>query len=73
MLFVDVTASSPVCRALGPLVRDYLAMVVWWVLRRSTEVPPLAQTIARSDRIPVVLENIAARCCKCYWLALGHP
>ncbi|HWS94608.1 MAG TPA: chloride channel protein [Mycobacterium sp.] len=51
-LLAGVRGSSPVRRALGPMVGGALAGFGWWVLRRSTKVPPLAQTIARHDRIP---------------------
>jgi H+/Cl- antiporter ClcA len=51
-LLSGITGSSPVRRALGPMVGGALAGFGWWILRRSTEVPPLAQTIARHDRIP---------------------
>ncbi|SPM33330.1 H+/Cl-antiporter ClcA, partial [Mycobacterium rhizamassiliense] len=47
-----VTGSSPVRRVLGPMVGAALAGVGWWILRRRSEVPPLAGTIARHERIP---------------------
>jgi H+/Cl- antiporter ClcA len=51
-LLAGVSGSSPVRRALGPMVGGALAAVGWWILRRRREVPPLAQTIARRGRIP---------------------
>ncbi|PXX08920.1 chloride channel protein [Mycolicibacterium moriokaense] len=45
-LLSGVTDSSPVRRALGPMVGGVLAGFGWWMLRRRTEVPPLADTIA---------------------------
>ena len=51
-MLAGVTASSPVRRVLGPMAGAALAGVGWWILRRRSEVPPLAGTIARHDRIP---------------------
>jgi H+/Cl- antiporter ClcA len=51
-LLAGITGSSPVRRALGPVVGGALAGLGWWILRRSTRVPPLAQTIDRQERIP---------------------
>jgi H+/Cl- antiporter ClcA len=45
-LLSGVTASSPVRRALGPMFGGALAGFGWWMLRRRTEVPSLAETIA---------------------------
>jgi len=45
-LLSGVTDSSPVRRALGPMFGGALAGFGWWMLRRRTEVPPLADTIA---------------------------
>ena len=45
-LLSGVTDSSPVRRAFGPMVGGALAGFGWWMLRRRTEVPPLADTIA---------------------------
>ncbi|WP_231584663.1 chloride channel protein [Mycobacterium haemophilum] len=59
-LLAGITASSPVRRALGPLIGGALAAVGWWILRRSTEVPPLTQTIARGNRIPRLSWSIDA-------------
>ena len=59
-LLAGVTGSSPVRRAVGPMVGGALAAVGWWILRRRTEVPPLAQTIARRGRIPRLSWSIDA-------------
>ncbi|MDT5175130.1 MAG: hypothetical protein QOG37_2381, partial [Mycobacterium sp.] len=50
-LLNGITGSSPVRRALGPMIGAGLAGLGWWMLRRRTDVPPLAGTIARHDRI----------------------
>jgi chloride channel protein, CIC family len=59
-LLAGITDSSPVRRAVGPMVGGALAAVGWWILRRRTEVPPLAQTIARRVRIPRLSWSIDA-------------
>ena len=59
-LLAGITGSSPVRRALGPVVGGALAGLGWWILRRSTRVPPLAQTIARHDRIPRLAWSVDA-------------
>ena len=59
-LLAGITGSSPVRRAVGPMVGGALAAVGWWILRRRTEVPPLAQTIARRGRIPRLSWSIDA-------------
>lgn len=51
-LLTGITGSSPVRRALGPMVGGGLAGLGWWALRRAATVPPLAETIARGERIP---------------------
>ena len=51
-LLSGVTGSSPVRRALGPMIGGALAGFGWWMLRRRTEVPPLAETIASHRPIP---------------------
>ena len=51
-LLVGVTGSSPVRRALGPMVGGALAGLGWWMLRRRSEVPALAETIAGHQRLP---------------------
>ncbi|WP_322857500.1 chloride channel protein [Mycobacterium shigaense] len=47
-----VRASSTTRRVLGPMVGAALAGAGWWILRHRAEVPPLAGTIARHERIP---------------------
>ena len=59
-LLAGITGSSPVRRAVGPMVGGALAGLGWWILRRSTEVPPLPQTIARHDRVPRLSWSIDA-------------
>ncbi|MDX1886493.1 chloride channel protein [Mycolicibacterium sp. 120270] len=51
-LLTGVTASSPVRRAVGPMIGGALAGFGWWMLRRKTDVPALADTIAGHRRIP---------------------
>ena len=51
-LLAGVTESSPVRRAVGPMIGGALAGLCWWVLRRRTTVPPLADAIASSEPIP---------------------
>lgn len=51
-LLSGVTGSSPVRRAIGPMVGGAIAGLGWWLLRRRTEVPPLADTIANHRRLP---------------------
>lgn len=51
-LLAGVASSSPIRRAVGPMIGGALAALGWWLLRRRTDVPPLAQTIARSERVP---------------------
>jgi H+/Cl- antiporter ClcA len=50
-LLQGVTGSSPVRRALGPMVGGALAGLGWWLLRSRTVVPPLSEAIARRERI----------------------
>jgi chloride channel protein, CIC family len=59
-LLAGITGSSPVRRALGPMIGAALAGLGWWILRRRTEVPPMARTIARHDRIPRLSWSIDA-------------
>jgi H+/Cl- antiporter ClcA len=51
-LLAGVASSSPIRRAVGPMIGGALAALGWWLLRRKTDVPPLAETIARSERVP---------------------
>ena len=55
-----ITASSPVRRIIGPTIGAALAGVGWWTLRRRADVPPLAPTIARHERIPRLSWSIDA-------------
>jgi H+/Cl- antiporter ClcA len=50
-LLEGVTGSSPVRRALGPMVGGALAGLGWWRLRSRTDVPSLSAAIARRERI----------------------
>jgi H+/Cl- antiporter ClcA len=59
-LLNGITGSSPVRRAVGPMVGATLAGLGWWILRRRSEVPPLAGTIARHERIPRLSWSIDA-------------
>jgi H+/Cl- antiporter ClcA len=59
-LLDGITGSSPVRRALGPMVGGALAALGWWILRRRTEVPPLEPTIAHHRRIPRLSWSIDA-------------
>jgi H+/Cl- antiporter ClcA len=51
-LLQGITGSSPVRRALGPMIGGALAGAGWWLLRRRTHVPPLEPTITERRRIP---------------------
>jgi H+/Cl- antiporter ClcA len=53
-LLQGVTGSSPVRRALGPMVGGALAGLGWWILRPRTDVPPLSTAIKSRDRIRLV-------------------
>ncbi|SON59363.1 H(+)/Cl(-) exchange transporter ClcA [Mycobacterium simulans] len=59
-LLGGITGSSAVRRAVGPMVGGALAALGWWILRRRTDVPPLAGTIARHERIPRLSWSIDA-------------
>jgi H+/Cl- antiporter ClcA len=50
-LLEGVTGSSPVRRALGPMVGGALVGLGWWILRSRTDVPPVSEAIARRERI----------------------
>ena len=47
-------------RTLGPMIGGALAGFGWWMLRRRTEVPPLAETIASHRPIPRLPMSIDA-------------
>ncbi|CAM4384644.1 Voltage-gated ClC-type chloride channel ClcB [Mycobacterium basiliense] len=59
-LLEGITGSSPVRRALGPMLGAALAGLGWWMLRRKTQVPPLAGTIAGHERVPHLSWSIDA-------------
>jgi H+/Cl- antiporter ClcA len=59
-LLTGITGSSPVRRAVGPMVGGALAAVGWWILRRRTEVPPLEPTITHHARVPRLTWSIDA-------------
>jgi H+/Cl- antiporter ClcA len=59
-LLTGVGDSSPVRRALGPMIGGALAGLGWWMLRRRTDVPPLAETIASHRPIPRLPMSIDA-------------
>jgi H+/Cl- antiporter ClcA len=50
-LLEGVTASSPIRRAVGPMIGGGLAGLGWWILRSRTEVAPLAAAVAHPERI----------------------
>ena len=51
-LLAGVGDSSPVRRALGPMIGGALAGFGWWMLRRRTEVPPLTESIKSHSATP---------------------
>jgi H+/Cl- antiporter ClcA len=51
-LLAGIADSSPVRRAVGPMIGGAIAGFGWWMLRRHTDVPPLADTITEHRRIP---------------------
>jgi H+/Cl- antiporter ClcA len=59
-LLSGVGGSSPVRRAVGPMIGGALAGFGWWMLRRRTTVPPLAETIAAHRPIPRLSMSIDA-------------
>ncbi|OBA70417.1 chloride ion channel protein [Mycobacterium sp. 1554424.7] len=59
-LLTGITGSSPVRRALGPVVGGALAGLGWWLLRSRTPVPPLEGTIARREPIPRLAWSVDA-------------
>jgi H+/Cl- antiporter ClcA len=50
-LLEGVTASSPIRRAVGPMIGGGLAGLGWWILRSRTEVAPLAAAVKQRERI----------------------
>lgn len=59
-LLGGVTGSSPIRRAVGPMIGGAVTGVGWWILRRRAEVPALDTTIARNERIPRLSWSIDA-------------
>jgi H+/Cl- antiporter ClcA len=59
-LLSGVGGSSPVRRAIGPMVGGALAGCGWWILRRRTDVPGLTETIKNHRPIPRVPMSIDA-------------
>jgi H+/Cl- antiporter ClcA len=59
-LLTGVGESSPVRRALGPMLGGALGGLGWWILRRRSEVPALAETIANHRPIPRLPMSIDA-------------
>ncbi|MEJ6537467.1 MAG: chloride channel protein [Mycobacterium sp.] len=51
-LLDGVTASSPVRRAVGPMIGGALAGCGWWLLRRHGPVPTISEAITRRGPIP---------------------
>jgi H+/Cl- antiporter ClcA len=51
-LLTGVGGSSPVRRAVGPMIGGALAGFGWWILRRRGDVPSLSPTIAEHRPIP---------------------
>lgn len=51
-LLSGVTESSPVRRAVGPMIGGALAGLGWWILRRREGVPSLTTTIAEHEPVP---------------------
>jgi len=59
-LLGGVTGSSPVRRAVGPMIGGAVAALGWWMLRRRADVPPLDKTIAGHERVPRLTWSIDA-------------
>ncbi len=59
-LLDGISQSSPVRRALGPMVGGALAGCGWWLLRRRTVVPALTQVIKPGQRFPHMTMSIDA-------------
>lgn len=51
-LLTGVGGSSPIRRAVGPMMGGALAGCGWWLLRRRAEVPSLSAAIASPRRLP---------------------
>lgn len=59
-LLDGVTGSSPVRRAVGPMIGGALAGFGWWLLRRRTRVPSLSAAITNHQPIPRLAMSIDA-------------
>jgi H+/Cl- antiporter ClcA len=59
-LLTGVGTSSPVRRAIGPMIGGALAGFGWWILRPRTTVPSLTETIANRRPIPRLPMSIDA-------------
>lgn len=59
-LLGGVTGSSPVRRAVGPMIGGAVTGLGWWILRRRADVPALDTTIAHRERVPRVAWSIDA-------------
>lgn len=59
-LLTAVGDSSPVRRAVGPMIGGALAGFGWWLLRRRTVVPPLDKTIAEHRPLARLANSIDA-------------
>ncbi|MHC9294231.1 chloride channel protein [Mycobacterium sp. LTG2003] len=59
-LLEGVTGSSPVRRAVGPMIGGALAGFGWWLLRRHTTVPALSDVISAHGRVPRTALSIDA-------------
>jgi H+/Cl- antiporter ClcA len=59
-LLEGVAASSPVRRAVGPMVGGGLAGLGWWMLRSRADIPPLPAAIESGERIRLLPFGIDA-------------
>ncbi|TGD85673.1 chloride ion channel protein [Mycolicibacterium sp. CH28] len=59
-LLDGVTGSSPVRRAVGPMIGGALAGLGWWLLRRRTRVPALSDAIERPGPLPRLALSVDA-------------
>lgn len=59
-LLQGVTASSPIRRAVGPMIGGGLAGLGWWILRRRADIRPLSDAIAGHNRIRLLPYGIDA-------------
>jgi H+/Cl- antiporter ClcA len=59
-LLSGITDSSPVRRAVGPMVGGALAGLGWWMLRRTHDVPQMGKVVSGRDRVPRLRLSIDA-------------